>query len=794
MLRLRHTLRDQRGTTLVETIVSLFLVTIAVAVAASSGLNSMSVQLTSERLATYSTATQAIMAKARQADYSDLGFYADDAEAETGAVTLPVVDDLGAALAEQAIVLGPSRPAATSSFDVAPVETFEADGVTYRVQTWVTAVPAAPGDDVSRARRVVVQGEWAMTPDASQLDGTCAGKNVRCSVQMIVRTASGSDIDPASGHSAADSSSCSSVTPNICEAYVRSGRVLDGATMVTDADTARQSAPVDLYLRTSTVATSVVATWSYQVASGPTVVAQDKSVSLTSLDGGTRWSGDVPADDGTPKGTIRPGKVNVTFTAVVPGGTVTSTVPAFWTVSRNTGSEIDHVTATLADPADSAWCTPDGSGPPIRVTTTGGSVGMSTTTPTTAGADRAWATFAVRQPDGTTLSRMVAATPVTVSPVTRDLAGTLVQVSTDTTWELQAPGSRSCATSAAASLVLARAVDGSTTTMPLRLAAPADPAPEPEPEPEPEPTPEPTPTVPPAPPAPAAPAGLRVTATTSTSVTVSWSAVDGATSYATNPAGAVSGTSATITASPGSTIAVSVRATNAGGDSPWSSTVQAVLKPAAPAGLKVTNIRGLTVSLQWTAAPGATSYTLSGVSGAKISGTTATGTFSVGTATVVTVNAVGPGGTTTGSSTQVEMPSHSLPVNGVLTPGTGNGLTGINNQRRSALVSPNGRYVAYLQQAGNFVLYDLVAGTAVAWTHNYGPGPTNLNMQGDGNLVLYLGSTPLKSTATTVYANARLNMQDDGNLVLYSSTGTALWALSRGASNPGAGATFMVTY
>jgi hypothetical protein len=790
VLRLRHTLRDQRGGTLVEAIVGLLLLSLTISFAAASSINSLRVQSTSERMAAYATATQSIMAKARQADYSDLGFYADDAQVRTGAVTLPVVDDSAAALAEQAILLGETRPASTSSFDVAPVETFENGGATYRVETFVTAVPPADGDDVSRARRVVVQGEWAPTVNAGQLDGTCTGADVHCSVQMIVRTASGSDIDPSTGASAADSSACTSTTPNVCESYIRSGRVLDGATMVSDADTARLNSDVDLYARTSVVADAVVATWTYQVASGSVVVPKAKSVELHSLDGGTRWSGLVEADTGDPAGTILPGKVDVTFTATVPGGSVTSTTPAFWTVARDTGSEIDAVAVTLADPDSEAWCTPNGTGTPIRVTTTGGSVGMSATSATTAGADRAWATIAVREPNGAVTSQIVAATPIAVDPVTLNLSGTILQVSTNTTWELTAPGTASCATSAAASLVLARAIDGSTTTMPLRLAAQPDSAPTPPVTPGPEPTPEPEPEPEPGPSIPADPSGLRLVTKTPTSATFSWTAVEGATSYETSPAGTLTGTSATVTGAPGATVSLRVRAVNEAGASPWSGAVQAVLPPAAPTGLQVTNIRGKVASLSWNAAAGATGYTLTGASGATISGTKATAVFTIGSTTAVTVSATGAGGTTPGASASVEMPTDRLELGQQLTNASTSGVANIDNRRGTSIVSTNGRYVAYLQAAGNFVLYDLNTNAAVAYTHNTTIGTTRLAMQTDGNLVLYQGSTALKNTATTGRGAARVIVQDDGNLVVYSAAGSPLWARSYGSGNTGAGSTF----
>lgn len=798
MLGMRHTLRDQRGGTLVEAIIGLLLLSIAISLAAGSSINSLRVQAVSERMAAYATATQAIMAKARQADYSDLGFYGNDSGVHTGPVTLPVTDDRSTAIAEQAIVLGDTRPASTSSFDVAPVETFEENGVTYRVETFVTAVPPADGDSVSRARRVVVQGEWAATANAGQLDGTCTGADVHCSVQMIVRTASGSDIDPTSGDSAADSSSCSSPAAAVCEAYIRSGRVLDGATMVTDADVARQSSDVDLYARTSVVADQVTAKWTYQYAYGDTVRTRSVSQGLTSLDGGTRWSGLIPADgrrdaddDGTPKGTIRPGKVDVTFEARVNGAKVTSTVPAFWTVARDTGSDIDGITATLADPDAKTWCTPTGDGTPIRVTTTGGSVGMSPTTPTTAGADRAWAAIATRAPDGTVTSQIVAATPVSVSPVSLNLSGTIVQVSTDTTWELTAPGTTSCATSSAASIVLARAVDGSTTTMPLRLAADPDTVVEPEPStPTPEPTPEPNPEPTPGPVVPAAPTGLRQISKEPGFVNVRWDAVPGATSYEVTPAGTVNDLVGRIGGNPNETLSIRVRAVNEAGASAWSGAISATLPPAAPTGLQVERIRGRVATISWSPVAGATSYVVTGASGASVNGTTATATMTIGTDAQVSVSAVAPGGTGPSSRVTVQMPSDRLELGQQLVNASTSGGANIDNRRGTAMVSPSGQYVAYLQAAGNFVIYDTTTNAAVAYTHNTTLGTTRLAMQTDGNLVLYQGSAALKNTATNGRGAARVIMQDDGNLVVYSSSGSPLWARSYGSGNTGAGSTF----
>jgi hypothetical protein len=54
-------------------------------------------------------------------------------------------------------------------------------------------------------------------------------------------------------------------------------------------------------------------------------------------------------------------------------------------------------------------------------------------------------------------------------------------------------------------------------------------------------------------------------------------------------------------------------------------------------------------------------------------------------------------------------------------------------------------------------------------------GRFNLVAQGDGNLVLYMGSTPLWHTHTNGKSISAAVMQEDGNFVLYDANGNATW-------------------
>ena len=92
-----------------------------------------------------------------------------------------------------------------------------------------------------------------------------------------------------------------------------------------------------------------------------------------------------------------------------------------------------------------------------------------------------------------------------------------------------------------------------------------------------------------------------------------------------------------------------------------------------------------------------------------------------------------------------------------------------------SLVSANGRYTLDMQGDGNLVLYG--AGL-VLWdsgtVHEAGAYAT---LQGDGNFVIYRAGTALWSSVTdqAVHGVYTLTVQDDGNVVLYSPSGKPLW-------------------
>jgi hypothetical protein len=92
-----------------------------------------------------------------------------------------------------------------------------------------------------------------------------------------------------------------------------------------------------------------------------------------------------------------------------------------------------------------------------------------------------------------------------------------------------------------------------------------------------------------------------------------------------------------------------------------------------------------------------------------------------------------------------------------------------------SITSASGRYRFIYQGDGNLVLYD---GGTPLWASGTDGKPVGVCiMQGDGNLVIYAhGGQPIWSSDTWQHPSSRLVVQDDGNVVIYRPDGTAVWA------------------
>ncbi|ODT83061.1 hypothetical protein ABS71_00015 [bacterium SCN 62-11] len=90
-------------------------------------------------------------------------------------------------------------------------------------------------------------------------------------------------------------------------------------------------------------------------------------------------------------------------------------------------------------------------------------------------------------------------------------------------------------------------------------------------------------------------------------------------------------------------------------------------------------------------------------------------------------------------------------------------------------VSPDGRFHLDLQKDGNVVLYRFNEKLWSAGTT--GSSAARLCMQPDGNFVLYGdGGDPLWSSNTAGNPGAQLRVQNDGNMVIYGVNQRVLWA------------------
>jgi len=112
---------------------------------------------------------------------------------------------------------------------------------------------------------------------------------------------------------------------------------------------------------------------------------------------------------------------------------------------------------------------------------------------------------------------------------------------------------------------------------------------------------------------------------------------------------------------------------------------------------------------------------------------------------------------------------------------TGCGSLGANKSLgvNQTLLSCDGRFTLVLGGDGNLVLYE---GSTALWAANIaGKSGTTAIMQGDGNFVVYTaGGTPVWASNTAGNSGASLLVQDDGNVVISSSSGASLWTTGTG--------------
>ena len=122
------------------------------------------------------------------------------------------------------------------------------------------------------------------------------------------------------------------------------------------------------------------------------------------------------------------------------------------------------------------------------------------------------------------------------------------------------------------------------------------------------------------------------------------------------------------------------------------------------------------------------------------------------------------------------LPTPPEPTSGGGTTGSCGQLTAnVSLTANQSLASCNGDYSLIMQGDGNLVLYQ---GSTALWASNtVGSGADEAIMQGDGNFVLYTSSgTPVWASNTAGNTGAYLQVQNDGNVVVYSASGAALWS------------------
>jgi hypothetical protein len=96
-----------------------------------------------------------------------------------------------------------------------------------------------------------------------------------------------------------------------------------------------------------------------------------------------------------------------------------------------------------------------------------------------------------------------------------------------------------------------------------------------------------------------------------------------------------------------------------------------------------------------------------------------------------------------------------------------------------SLTSCDGRFRLILQGDGNLVLYQ--GGTPLWASNTVNSGAVRAILQGDGNFVLYTAAgAPVWASDTAGNSGATLVLRDDGDVVIDSAAGTVLWSTGTG--------------
>ena len=463
-----RTQHNDEGFTLIEMIVSFVCIT---GIALAIGLvytNSHRTQTNSERADHAVSLAEAVYSTAATTSYANLGYFNNDAGFTPGNVSLPlwmtasgdVVNDPGACgggakcptkLVESQVNLG-ARGAATPPVFTPRVNTITHRNLAYRVETWVTST-------ADNAKRVTVQVEY---PAGS---GTCTAKGVRCVTQSYVRYPNSSDQAP---DGTAAPAGCVSTTGQVCQTWVREGRVLSGSALRGEFDTPQQTETVQLYAKTTLPATGMSAQWTWKNTDGTVLKTVQVPVSAFKKvnNDPTRWQAEIAPDrdDQQFKGQIRPGTADITFTATgMSGGVKTKAQKATWTYASD-----KPVTAALEGPLGT--CSAVGKGTSTRIRVTGLSLGYGASK-SESSADTVKVTYTVKTASGIqTVTEDATVVPGTIDQNYVTSGGKVIDGAASASFTVSSPADISCpAVSKDATVTVNRVIDGTATPITLTL-------------------------------------------------------------------------------------------------------------------------------------------------------------------------------------------------------------------------------------------------------------------------------------------------------------------------------------